>query len=196
MSKQKGFTLIELLVVVSIISLLVSILLPSLQKAKDIAKLTVCISNLRQIGTAIHLYMQDDDKMYFPTPNAQWLGRNPRPLDVYCPDGLYPDYIPNNKTFYCPAAFCYSSSWDYNYSDAMWASRITSYIYFPYYDDKEDLTGMTSKDRIMTDYYNWGGSLSMGIPISNHNGEIVNYLFGDTHVEGYDIFALGSPIIR
>ena len=51
-----GFTLIELLVVVAIIALLVAILVPALQRAKEQAELTVCLSNLKQIATAIHVY--------------------------------------------------------------------------------------------------------------------------------------------
>jgi len=58
---RRGFTLIELLVVIAIVSLLVSILLPSLSKARDIAKRVVCLTNVRQIGISIHLYSQDND---------------------------------------------------------------------------------------------------------------------------------------
>jgi prepilin-type N-terminal cleavage/methylation domain-containing protein len=54
-----GFTLIELLVVISILSLLVSILLPSIVKAKEHAKLLVCASNLHNVGLAIHTYSMD-----------------------------------------------------------------------------------------------------------------------------------------
>ena len=56
---DKGFTLIELLVVIAILSLLISILLPSLNKAKELAYETVCTSNLRQIGTAWEMYLVD-----------------------------------------------------------------------------------------------------------------------------------------
>lgn len=62
-----GFTLIELLVVIAIISLLVSILLPSLQKAREIAKQTACISNVRNMGVAVHLYAGDFEG-YKPAP--------------------------------------------------------------------------------------------------------------------------------
>lgn len=57
--KRKGFTLIELLVVVAIIALLVAILLPSLSRAKELAKRANCSSNLHSVGQGVHLYAQD-----------------------------------------------------------------------------------------------------------------------------------------
>lgn len=62
--KRKGFTLIELLVVVAIIALLISILLPSLSRARELAKRAVCSSNLRGIGQGLHIYAND---------NAEWM---------------------------------------------------------------------------------------------------------------------------
>jgi prepilin-type N-terminal cleavage/methylation domain-containing protein/prepilin-type processing-associated H-X9-DG protein len=56
-----GFTLIELLVVIAILSLLMAILLPVMSKVKQQARLTLCASNLRQVGLAIHLYADDYD---------------------------------------------------------------------------------------------------------------------------------------
>jgi len=56
---RQGFTLIELLVVIAIIALLVSILMPSLKRAKELARRTVCASNLHTIGISMQFYASD-----------------------------------------------------------------------------------------------------------------------------------------
>ena len=57
--QTRGFTLIELLVVIAILSLLVSILIPSLNRAKFLAKNVICQSNSHQIGVALVTYTSD-----------------------------------------------------------------------------------------------------------------------------------------
>ncbi len=59
--KKSAFTLVELLVVIAIIFLLMAILLPALRGARERAKIVVCISNLRQLGQAIHQYAREYD---------------------------------------------------------------------------------------------------------------------------------------
>ena len=63
---KKGFTLVELLVVIGIISLLISILLPSLSRARESAQSVVCLSGLRQIGIGVHMYANDNKGIVVP----------------------------------------------------------------------------------------------------------------------------------
>jgi prepilin-type N-terminal cleavage/methylation domain-containing protein len=63
-ARRSGFTLIELLVVIAIISILASMLFPAFSRAREQARKTVCVSNLKQIGLGIMQYTQDYDEMY------------------------------------------------------------------------------------------------------------------------------------
>jgi prepilin-type N-terminal cleavage/methylation domain-containing protein len=68
--RGRGFTLIELLVVIAIIALLISILLPSLNKAKELAKNMICLSNLNAIGKACAMYAGNTREGVFPSWEA------------------------------------------------------------------------------------------------------------------------------
>jgi prepilin-type N-terminal cleavage/methylation domain-containing protein len=66
MRYRSGFTLIELLVVVAIIAVLVAILLPALNAARENAKQVSCLSNLKQLGTAMAMYVSDHKDVFPP----------------------------------------------------------------------------------------------------------------------------------
>jgi len=81
MSRRKAFTLVELLVVIGIIAMLIAILLPALNRAKEAANRVVCGSNLRQLGLVFRNY-QSDNKGFLPcaghdpgclSPNRAWI---------------------------------------------------------------------------------------------------------------------------
>ena len=65
MRQRRGFTLIELLVVIAVITILAAILFPVFAQAREAARQTSCASNLRQIGMAARMYMQDNDGYCF-----------------------------------------------------------------------------------------------------------------------------------
>lgn len=74
-----AFTLLELLVVIGIIGILAGLLLPVLNRAKEKARQTKCLSNFKQLGTAFHLYLEES-REYFPAP-ASKTAYGPMPED-------------------------------------------------------------------------------------------------------------------
>ncbi len=105
-----GFTLIELLVVIAIIAILAAILFPVFSRAREKARQTSCLSNVKQLSLAITMYTQDYDEMLVPSRQ----GFNGGPLGLIWPAFLAP-YVRNTQVFVCPSAkgrSYYAETWD------------------------------------------------------------------------------------
>ena len=127
-SRQAGFTLVELLVVIGIIALLIAILVPTLTKARSAANRAVCLSNQRQLASAMHSYTYDNKGAFpynFDGMNASlsWYVWYKEAEAYKFTDGGWfglgmlfrKNYIKDPKAFYCPEMreekFTYPTGW-------------------------------------------------------------------------------------
>ncbi|HZP80052.1 MAG TPA: prepilin-type N-terminal cleavage/methylation domain-containing protein [Chthonomonadaceae bacterium] len=98
-ASKHGFTLIELLVVIAIIAILAAILFPVFAQAREKARMTACLSNTRQLGTALRMYSQDFDETY---PRITFI-ETPDYFDTYNWRNAIRPYVKNKGIFACPS---------------------------------------------------------------------------------------------
>ena len=136
-ARRPGFTLIELLVVIAIIAILAAMLLPALSRAKAKGRQTACTNNLRQIGIATAMYL-NDFKAY-PGDYSVKAGCYVWPTRLLA-------YMSNNRqAFSCPAAPP-NTWWDTNQNRTLGGTGENGY----------DIYTVTSKSRFSLGYNDWG----------------------------------------
>ena len=131
MHRRTGFTLIELLVVIAIIAILAAILFPVFAGAREKARAAACLSNTKQIGQALALYMQDSEGTI---PNAFSYGRWWNLLDKgsnkppFARDLLMP-YLKTENVWFCPSIDREEPLWPSSPKTGTFADNQTSYFW-------------------------------------------------------------------
>src|SRR5271155_1792674 len=95
---RRGFTLIELLVVIAIIAILAAILFPVFAQAREKARQTSCLSNLKQMSLAAKMYTQDYDEMTLACPVIDGANQN----NGWWPQLVTP-YVKSYQVMQCPS---------------------------------------------------------------------------------------------
>ena len=155
MSQRRAFTLIELLVVISIIAVLIALILPSLGGAKQLAQRVTCMSNLKQMGTAVFMYADEHDgkspnawKFEFGNGSKSW-GQHAIKPDVTTGD-IYP-YLETQDIYVCPThprqiltdpAIGHSPS-------AYWGSQLTPPFWWSYSMNGQSAQSVTKRKFIV-----------------------------------------------
>jgi len=201
---DKAFTLIELLVVISIISLLVSILLPSLSKARDLARRAACASNIRSVGMGVQLYMENNNDMiplYITSAGkpstwnalmAEYVG------GIYNQDGLSIFKCPSDDRVsswptscpYLPTQAMNYYFVNYNATTCKWGLQSFNSILSPdrkIFISEAIAKGSTSPSRIInpnpTSFYYPAGSEITIMANLHGDSDSNNVLFADWHIE-------------
>ncbi len=186
---KRGFTLIELLVVIAIIAILAAILFPVFARAREKARQTSCLSNLKQMGLAGLMYVQDYDELMFRTNNnvgavGLYLLPNGQPsnsVNMLWPYQIFP-YVKNAQVYDCPSysnhwsTTAYDSSFGYGFNP--WISGVALAQFA-----QPTLTVMLCD----SDYYlvDWDANVNSdnsNDPADRHN-EGANYVHMDGHAK-------------
>jgi prepilin-type N-terminal cleavage/methylation domain-containing protein len=178
--RRCGFTLVELLVVIGVIAILIGLLLPSLAKARKQSLQVRCMSNLKQIGTYLVTYINDNNGWIYPPG----LGAD-KPREQRWPMFVFKPAVWNPPIMKCPADVDPDPAEEHSYilNDHLHDKNVkyhTKWLGRP----NSEVVVMGEKRSEWPDYYMNRGDFNTRVEPYRHGLQVgSNYLFLDMHVE-------------
>jgi prepilin-type N-terminal cleavage/methylation domain-containing protein/prepilin-type processing-associated H-X9-DG protein len=178
MERRRGFTLIELLVVIAIIGILAAMLFPVFARAREAARKTQCLANVKNIAIAYQMYLTDYDRFFPSEHNSNVIdymnGGSGSTLGCGCSDGrpcctdrvaqinpylkvpvILDDYVKNRQIWVCPSA---RSQQTFQIMDPTWNSKGQDNWFLTFVESQTDCPRFRSCDSPFPK--GWGGSVT------------------------------------